>query len=231
MAGFRELPSDIALASLWEELVFTLARLTVRASTRELAESFAELVARTESSEIAQRGHWKAEEVAAATVDVADEELDEVTDDVIAEVRHADRKANDDTRETHYLGSLTLRGLTRLGLASQLDRMRPWVKTLESEPEEALKKLAKRLAKIVTTGDAALDQRVSAASSRATHRAREITSLVADANAVRRDTYGALVRIANKTKRAKDWPESFFRHGSASRSQAETPEPVTPPTK
>lgn len=231
MAGIRELPAEISLATLWEELVFTLARLMVRASTRDLAEGFAELIARTESTEIAQRGHWRAEEVASATVDVADEELDEVTDDVIAEVRHADRKAKDDTRETHYLGSLTLRGLTRLGLASQLDRMRPWVKTLESEPEEALKKLAKRLAKLVTTGDVALDQRVNAAAARATHRAREITSLVADANAVRRDTYGALVRIANKNNRPKDWPETFFRHGSAAKGAAEAPDPVTPPTQ
>lgn len=229
MPGIREIPLDTSMDSLWEECVYTLVRLRARAITRELAAPFDELLGRIQTTETTQRAHWQAESAADAAVEVADEDLDEVTDDVIAEVRHADRKAESDARENQYLGTLTLRGLTRLGLASQMARMRTWVTSLESEPEDSLKKLAKRLVKVFTAGGAAIDQRVEAASARAAHRAREITSLVADVNATRRDTYGALVRIAAKNKRPKDWPERFFLHSSKSVTAVD-PTPPAPPT-
>ena len=132
--------------------------------------------------------------------------------------------------KARYLGPLTLGALVRLGLESQLKRVRGWTSSLESEPEEALRKLGKRLAKVIVGGDAALAQRGSAAGARATHRAREITSLVADINAVRRDTYGALVRLGIKGRRPKDWPERFFRRGASSKVGAPNRGPVDPPT-
>ncbi len=233
MAGIRELTVDTSMATLWEELVYTWSRLHARSATRELAGVFEELIARAEKTELAQRGHWRSEALADAAVDLADEELDDVTDDVVAEVRHADRKVEGDegdAREERYLGSLTPGALIRLGLESQLKRVRAWVSSLESEPEEGLRKLGKRLAKVIASGDDAIQQRVDAAASRATHRAREITSLVADINAVRRDTYGALVRLANKTKRPKDWPERFFRRGAAPKTGAPKAPPPAPPT-
>lgn len=217
MSGIRELSQAIALATLWEELVFTWARLHARSSTKEYAAVYEELIARCEKTELAQRAHWRAEVLADAAVDLADEELDEVSDEVVAEVRHADRKG-DDAREQRYLGALTLGALVRLGLESQLKRVRAWVPSLESEPEDGLRKLGRRLAKVITGGDAALAQRVDAAASRASHRARDIRSLVADVNAARRDTYGALVRLGNRAKRAKDWPERFFRKGTAAKT-------------
>ena len=233
MAGIRELSLDTSLATLWEELVYTWTRLHARTATRDLAAAFEELIERAEKTEIGQRGHWRAEALADAAVDLADEELDDVSDDVIAEVRHADRKVDGDqgeAREARYLGPLTLGALVRLGLESQLKRVRGWTSALESEPEDALRKLGKRLAKVIVGGDAALAQRGSAAGARATHRAREITSLVADINAVRRDTYGALVRLGNKNKRPKDWPERFFRRGASSKVGAPMRGPVDPPT-
>lgn len=227
MAGIRELSVDTSLATLWEELVYTWTRLHARTATRDLAAAFEELIERAEKTEIGQRGHWRAEALADAAVDLADEELDDVSDDVVAEVRHADRKADGDAREARYLGPLTLGALVRLGLESQLKRVRGWVSSLDSEPEEGLRKLGKRLAKVVTSGDAALAQRGTAAGARATHRAREITSLVADINAVRRDTYGALVRLGIKSRRPKDWPERFFRRGASSKVSAPKGDPPT----
>ena len=140
-------------------------------------------------------------------------------------MRHTDRKSGAEARETRYLGTWTVGAIVRLGLESQLKRVRGWVASLESEPEDPLKKLGKRLAKVVAAGDKALTQRVDAAASRATHRARDITSLVDDANAARRATYGALVLLATKTKRPKDWPERFFRRGSAKVAKPVTPGP------
>ncbi len=45
------------------------------------------------------RAHWKTETLADAAVDLANEELDAATDDGIADVRHAARKAGSGVRQ------------------------------------------------------------------------------------------------------------------------------------
>ena len=91
-------------------------------------------------------------------------------------------------------------------LASQIKVLRPWPKALVSEPEESLQSLGSRLANDIATGDAADHERVTVA----THRARNITSLIDDLNALRAGTLGRLITHGTRNKQPADWPRRFF---------------------
>lgn len=213
MVGIRRLSESMALDTLWGELVFTASRLRARTALAPQAEVFAELTERTEREIMAQRTLWRAEVDADAGVDVADEQLDALTDEILNDLGQVDR-VNAAPRRPRYLASLTRGALLRLGLESQLKRVTPWVAALRTEPEAHLQKHAKHLEHMKREGEAALDARGKAASDRALHRARAIASLFEDVNAARRDTYGHLVRHAAASKLPNDWPERFFKKTS-----------------
>lgn len=83
MVGIRRLSESMALDTLWGELVFTASRLRARTALAPQAEVFAELTERTEREIMAQRTLWRAEVDADAGVDVADEQLDALTDEIL----------------------------------------------------------------------------------------------------------------------------------------------------
>ncbi len=78
----------------------------------------------------------------------------------------------------------------RLGLESELGKVRPWPESLKTESEKELRKEADSLVKIIAAGDSALAARRSAAAQRADHRVREIVRLIDDVNAARLSVYG-----------------------------------------
>ena len=91
-------------------------------------------------------------------------------------------------------------------LASQIKVLRPWPKALVSEPEESLQSLGSRLANDIATGDAADHEWVTVAGDRA----RNITSLIDDLNALRAGTLGRLITHGTRNKQPADWPRRFF---------------------
>ena len=85
-----------------------------------------------------------------------------------------------------------------------------WPRALGTEPEDSLKALGRRLTQDITAGSAADEERMSVAGERATHRARNIASLIDDLNALRATTLGRLVVRGTKNKLPPDWPRRFF---------------------
>ena len=203
------IPAGASLESVWHRAVYSEKRLLRNKLAADLAPPFAALAARCTTELIAQLGHWGAEIGAQAAVDEADDSLDDTTGEIVAEFRHIDRKASA-PRLKRYLGTDTASGIVRLGLASQLKVVRPWPKALGSEPEGTLQSLGTRLANDIATGDAADHERVTVAGDRATHRARNITSLIDDLNALRASTLGRLITRGTKNKQPADWPRRFF---------------------
>jgi hypothetical protein len=198
-----------SLETVWHRAVYSEQRLRRNKLAADLAPPFTELAARCRVEIIAQLGHWGAEIGAQAAVDEADDALDDTTVEAIAEIRHADRAANG-ARLERYLGSDTASDLVRRGLTSQLKAVRAWPKALGSEPESALNRLGGTLAQNIAAGDAADAERVTVAGDRATHRARNIASLIDDLNALRATALGRLVVRGTKHKLPPDWARRFF---------------------
>ncbi len=132
----------------------------------------------------------------------------------------------DDRRLRRYLKSAAPSVFVRLGLTSQMQAMADWPAALRSEPEATLQALGAQVEGELTVGRAAEAQRVTAAGERATHRARQIDSLVDDLNALRATTLGRLIQRGTKNKCRPDWARRFFMKTKTSASSTDDALPV-----
>jgi len=140
-----------SLESFSEELVFTETRLLVDDLAKELAPPITQLLARAREVREAQFGTRHDEVAAQAAVAAVDDQLD----DLVRELgKTLLRVVNDDTRSPLYLRyfSYTPSAIIRLGLESEIARVRGWVDSLCSEPEAALQELGARLRKVRSIG-------------------------------------------------------------------------------
>jgi len=171
-------------------------------------------MARIKAGAAAQQEAWDRETEADAMVDARDDDLDDVVRDFADQLLFT-VKDRTSPRFTLYFDQRPA-NVIKLGLESELAKVKPWLAQLEGEPEKQLKAFGPRLQAAVTDGAAALAQRVTAHTERALHRARELSSLVDDLNAARRSLYGVLLQRGEEHKLASDWPERFFMHASKS---------------
>ena len=154
------------------------------------------------------------EEVAAqAVVRAADDALDDCVQAIGRALIDAERGNRQSVRYKRYFTS-TPSAVVRMGLESELSRVRGWVASLASEPEQSLKDLGTRLAAIIKQGEAALEQRRQAVSARSDHGVRVVTPLIEDINAARGSLYGSLAEQGRKARLPLDWPSRFFRRSS-----------------
>lgn len=201
---------EASLDSIWEDLVFSEARMTSDLNAADFAATMGELVERCESVRTGQYKAWRAEIVAQANVAAADDNLDDTVDGIDEGLQHAEGRDRSSKRYKRYF-ALAPHAVIRLGLESQLGKVRGWPESLKTEPEKELRKLGETLLKNVDAGDAALAGRRTAAAQRADHRVREIARLIDDVNAARLSIYGTLVTRGAELKLAKDWANRFFR--------------------
>ena len=101
-----------------------------------------------------------------------------------------------------------------MGPEKELNRVRSWADSLATEPEAALQEQGAQLKRIIVDGDQALECRRKAATARADHRVRDITSLFDDINGARSSLYGLLMQKATELHLSRDWPDRFFRHAT-----------------
>jgi hypothetical protein len=214
-----------SLAVIWDELVYTQARLLADENAKDLAPAFEKLIARCDAVESGQRACWRQEIIVQADVDAADDGLDDVVADAERTLDHVVKGDHDDPRYRLYVkGGVS--DIIRLGLQSEIERVRPWVKSLGEEPEKDFKAHAKELATRVKDGETALEARSSAAAETAKHRAREIDRFVDDVDAARLSAHAALVQRSVKLKLARTWADRFFRHATRAKRVAAPATPV-----
>lgn len=206
---------------IWEELVYTEARLLADKNAKKLAPMVGELVARLEDARAGQYGAWRAEVVAQAHVDAADEALDACVVAVGAELARSDDD-RDAPRRKRYLGERTAKKVAAQGLESELGVVRAWPDSLATEEEPALQAQAEPLREAVAAGDAAVAERARAQNARRDFMARDKAKLVDAVNDLRTELHAELARKVVPLKLARGWPESFFRRGS--NAKAEKPE-------
>lgn len=217
------LRANDSLDSIWEDLVFTEARLSGDERTKDLAAAISELIARLDQVRGGQLGVWRQEVAAQAAVAAVDDQLDDwvrALDTALLAVVAQDTQS---PRYRRYF-SISPSAIIRLRLERELTRVRAWADSLSTEPEPALQQLGAQLRTLVVLGDQALEQRRKATTSRADHRVRTITSLISDMNGVRMSIYSALTKKAADLRLPQDWANRFFRRST----KATKVQPVQP---
>ena len=162
---------------------------------------------------------------AQAAVAAADDQLDDWIRAFDRALQDVVRGNTESPRYKRYFSSAPWTFI-RLGLESEISRVRGWIASLAGEPEQPLKDMGTSLAKLVAQGEAALEQRRKAVSARSDHRVRSIASLVEEINTARASLYGSLARKAADASLPIDWPGRFFRR--ASHTKEEKPAPAGP---
>jgi hypothetical protein len=229
----RTLRDSESLDSVAEELLFTASRLGSDEHGKEFAPTVGGLITQVDQVRSGQVGASRDEVTAQAAVAAADDQLD----DWIASF---DRALKDivrgDTQSPLYKRYFSSAPWTfiRMGLESEISRVRGWVDSLASESNQSLKDQGARLATLITQGEAALDRRRKAAGARGDHRVRSITSLIEEINTTRAALYGKLATRAAEAGLPIDWPSRFFRKAARAKGAPsndngpDKPVPVTP---
>ena len=223
--SIRTIKNSESLDSLWDELVYTEARMLKDPDAKDLVAPITALIKRWEKVDLGQRSAWRAEIVAQAWVDAENENLDETVGAVSDGLLVVTRKDRNHPRYRRYFKK-TASEVIRMGLQSELEVVRSWPQSLKTEPEAALSTLGAELEKNVTEGDAAVEARSAAATHRTDHRLREIVRLIDDANGTRRSLYGQLITRGEEKGRPADWASRFFQKTTTSAPRA-VPAPAT----
>jgi len=222
------LRSGDALDTLWEELVYSEARL-LAAGHKTQAASIAKSAKVLEKVQADQRAAWRREIVAQAHVDVVDDDLDDGVEKLGNDLLHIEGGNRKSARFKQYFKA-GVTAIVRLGLESQIPVVRTITTQLATEAEKKLKDHGKSLVAVLKRGDSAVEERRTAAAERGAHRAREIFRFVDDLNALRTSIHAELTLHAGKHALPRDYADRFFRRGArTSRAVTEPPAPAPAP--
>lgn len=225
--AIRTIRDNESTESIWEELVFTEARLLGDEHAKELAPTISALLARVEQLHGGQLGLRREVATAQAQVDAMDDQLDDWVRALDTALLTVVGQNTQSPRYRRYFPAKPS-NIIRLGLESELGRVRSWAGSLATEPEPALQQLGAELSKLVVAGDAALERRRQAATARSDHRVRSITTLIDDINGARLSLYGQLILKATELHLPPDWPNRFFRRTTRT-PKVQLPAPVPGP--
>jgi hypothetical protein len=208
--AIRTLRDSLSMDSLWEELVFTEARLLGDDHAKEFSPTMRQLMDRLERVRAGQLSAWREEIAAEAGVAEADDLLDDwvhALDVALLGILEQDTLS---PRYRRYFSEAPS-SIMRLRLESQIARIRAWADSLASEPERALQELGTRLRALIVRGNVALERRRRAAAARQDHRVRTIKPMISDINDTRRALFGTLTKKAVDLHLPRPWPNRFFR--------------------
>jgi len=227
----RTIRDSESTETIWEELVFTEARLLGDEQAKVFAPIISTLLGQVEQLHGGQLGVRREITTAQAQVDAVDDQLDDWVRALDTTLRSVVKQDGQSPRYRRYF-PVKPSAIIRLGLENELARVRSWAGSLATEPEADLQQLGAELGKLMLAGDAALERRRQAASARSDHRVRSLTTLIDDINGARLSLYGQLILKATELELPADWPNRFFRRISRSpKAQPPAPGPASAPTK
>lgn len=230
----RWIRTSEGLDAVAEELTFTASILESEEQSKEFASMVREKIGAVDKVRSGQIEASREEVAAHAAVASADSRLDmwiTAFDRTLKDVVRGDIKA---PLYQRYFNTAPWT-FVRMALEAEISRVRGWVDSLASEPDQRLKDLGAQLPAIIAQGEAALERRRKATSARGDHRVRSITSIIEEINVMRAALYGQLTTRAAEAGLPLDWPGHFFRRSSRSKEEAPTevpekqPDPTTKP--
>jgi hypothetical protein len=208
----RKLHYHDSLDTIWNELVYTRARLEADPDARELGIPLQDIVGRLYALKQNQYKTWEGEVMAQAKVDAVDYALDMTVYDFGYTMDRLVKSNHKDPRWTRYFGTDTVGTIRRQGLQSEITRITNWVDSLKTETDPELKNLGTRFETIVNNARNVLTDREKAITARADYRARDIMTFIDDINAMRLSIYGELTTRTNTTGHHRGWADEFFYH-------------------
>lgn len=207
----RQILDSESLDVVWDELVYTNARLLYDEDTKDLAAPYQKLIERVEDAWKEQRKVWKAETEAQANVDSVNFRTDQRTIDFAFALEGANRKhPQGEQRQARYF-PIAPSKIIAMALEGQLPYTESFANSIPKEPESELQSFGAGFAQDVSDAKAALDQKQKAADERRDNRVKTISTLVTEINDARESTYAEIVKRRAPKQKSKDWPESFFR--------------------
>ncbi len=214
-----------SLDFIWEEAVYTEARLASDARAQHLAARFADFLSTLDAVRTGQYAAWRAEVVAQAAVDAADDTLDDAVLGAGKALDAAVDGDHDDPRWTRYFSQATPKKVASMGLDAELKVVRTWPDSLKTESEKSVRAHAAPLAEAVAQGNAAVTQREAAQARRRDFMARDKARLIDAFNDLRVDVHADLSKMIVGHKLDRAWPDRFFRHGTNTKPAAPAPPP------
>jgi hypothetical protein len=199
-----------SLDAVWEELTYTEARLLEEEVAKDLAIQLPGLRERLIEVQRRQRDARQRERIAQFAVDATETLLGKVVRAVEKELLRLCGGNRQHPRFLRYMAQIS--GLPlRLGLESEIERLRSWTELLAKEPESSLKEHGARLVDALIEAIEVLEERQRAAFQAADRRVREVVRIIDDFNAARRSLFLLLAERAIEHRLPADWPEQFFR--------------------
>ena len=211
----------------------TASRLGSDEHGKEFAPVVNGLITQVDQVRAGQVGVSRDEVVAHAAVSAADDQLDDWISSFDRALKDIVRGDTQSPLYKRYFSSAPWTFI-RMGLESEISRVRGWVDSLASESNQSLKDQGAQLATLITQGEAALDRRRKASGARGDHRVLSITSLIEEINTTRAALYGKLATKAAEAGLPIDWPGRFFRKATRAKNDPsdggspDKPGPVTP---
>ena len=204
-------PNQSLADTIWYYLVYLEARLLNDEHGKELAPKVTALIDTLEFIWQGQRASWRAEIRAQAKVDTVNYQLDQQTKR-FARILLSQEDINLSTEHPRYKRyfQVALSRIIRLALEPQIKVTRPWIRSIETEVENAVQEFSKIFAEIIETGEVALKQQESAISARKDHRVREVVSFIKLINDTCQEVYGTLKAKAPSLGLPSDWADGFF---------------------
>jgi hypothetical protein len=210
--GLRKVYATQSLSDfIWYYLVYSEARLLNDENAKEYAAKITALIKEVEVTWQGQRTAWRAEIAAQAKVDAANYHLDHQTkrfarillsqEDIALNTNHP--------RYKRYF-SIALSRIVKLALEPQIKITRPWLESIKTEGEAAVRAFFDIFTGIVHSGEEALKNQEKATGARKDHRVRDINSLVKRINDTCQEIYGALKAKAPSLNLPPEWVDGFF---------------------
>lgn len=203
-----------------EDLLFTASRLKSDPNGKEFADTVNGLIGQVDQVRSGQVSISREEIVANAAVAAANDKNDKLDDWVEDFARILEGVVRGDTEAPLYRQYLTSAPWTiaRMGLESEISRVRAWGHSLASESNPISNEQSPRLAALIAQGEEVLDLRRKAGGARGDHLVRSITTLIEQVNTARAALLGQLATKAAAVGMPVEWPSRFFRKNTHAKS-------------
>ncbi|MEO7327772.1 MAG: hypothetical protein ABI193_04295 [Minicystis sp.] len=196
--------------TIFEELVATEAALLADPDAADLAPPISAKIEEWETTTYKMRNVSRAETASKAVAVLRDAELDDTVIDFGDELLRAVDKDRDAPRFKRYFKQSPSR-FVKIARLVEATTVESWIPSIQKEPEPELVAFAAPLEQQSKASLDALAQFAAAAGERASTRVLLWDSFVKSVDAARDLLYADLVKVGQKKKRGRDWPDRFFR--------------------
>ncbi len=215
----RDLALDTALASVGDDLYFSIVRLGAHPDTQPLAAGVTKLLAKVDATVVEQHGLQRSIAKADATAAGTRADVDGFVGDLQVTALGVCKQDRSDARFATLFpdAASTVQGYDEPKLRKWLDGV---ATALPKMAEKELQAHAAAAKKLLATWDTTEAAQAAAATANSQHDASVRTPLRLAVNAARRDLFADLTKLATKSQRSKRWLESFFRSGTVKKKAA-----------